>query len=179
MMVAKPAQPAVAPHGSTRIPAIASRSFSPRATRLPLPTNHPQALLRKRLPGAAPTPRRSRSRVPAAGATGRDVRAQSVSNSDSWPPSRRVDFGHATQRGEKARPRLPSFIQRFFAFLHELVKPPSPLPGLFDPRPLDQSALFHPVERRIERRRVKLQHALRPLFDQLGDFIAVARPVFD
>src|SRR5215510_14577536 len=150
-VVAKPALPAAVPPGSIHIPATANHTLARRALRLPLLTSHRRARLRRRLPDAAPVPRRFRSRVLAAGARPPDVRARCGSNSDSWRPSRRVDFCHAVQRGEKVRPRLPLLAQRFFALRHELVIPPPPLPGLFDPRAFDQAAFFHPVEQRVER----------------------------
>ena len=55
----------------------------------------------------------------------------------------------------------------------------APLPGLLDPAPLDQPAGFHPVEQRIERGGVKGQDAVRPLLDQLGDLVAVARALLE
>src|SRR5262249_18296244 len=140
MMAVKPAQPMAVPPDSIRIPATASRNIARRASRLPLPINHRRARLRMWLPGAAPVPRRFRSRLRAPAPTPPDVGARCGSNSDSLCDSRRVDFGHAIQRGKKFRPRLPLFIQRLFAFRHELVIPPPALPGLFDPRPFDQAA---------------------------------------
>src|SRR6187431_380124 len=47
------------------------------------------------------------------------------------------------------------------------------LAGFLDPAPFDPAAFLEPVQRRVERREREAQAAAGPLFDQLGDFIAV------
>src|SRR5215208_5554241 len=48
---------------------------------------------------------------------------------------------------------------------------PPPLARFFDPAALNPAALFQPVEKRVKRGDVKLQHAFRTRFDQLADLV--------
>jgi hypothetical protein len=64
------------------------------------------------------------------------------------------------------------------AFGGDLVVPLAPLPGLLDPAAGNERAFFEPVEHRVQRRDVKLQHPAGPFVDQLSDFVAVPGAVF-
>src|ERR1019366_8485714 len=56
---------------------------------------------------------------------------------------------------------------------------PAALAALFDPSALNPAAFFKGIQQGVERRRVKTERALRSLFDQLADFVAVAGEGFE
>ena len=61
----------------------------------------------------------------------------------------------------------------------QAVEAAAPLASLFDPSPLQPSALFQAIEQGIERGDVELELSVRALLDQLADFVAVPGPRFE
>src|SRR5206468_9090557 len=55
----------------------------------------------------------------------------------------------------------------------------APLSGPLDPAAVDQPSVFETIERRIQRRGMKGDRAVRPLLDQLADFVAVPLPFIE
>src|SRR3989441_2627659 len=80
----------------------------------------------------------------------------------------------AIQRQEERVPRRTLCRERFSARAREAVVAPTPLSRTLDPAPVDQALVFKAIERRVQRRGVKGDGAVRPFFDQLADFVAVA-----
>jgi hypothetical protein len=59
------------------------------------------------------------------------------------------------------------------------VATPPALPGFLHPAALQPAAFLEPIEQGIERRDVELHPSARARFDQLADFVAVARARLD
>src|SRR5215213_5835404 len=97
----------------------------------------------------------------------------------SRSPSLRDDTRHAVERGEELAPGIALRGEHFSPFRCQLVIAAAALPGLLHPLPLNPSAFLHPVEQRVQRSYVELQHPPGPLPDQLRDLIAVPRGVLD
>src|ERR1035438_7774003 len=85
----------------------------------------------------------------------------------------------AIDRVHKFGPRAALLLEDCLALRRELVISASPLTGLFHPAARDEAALFQPVEQRIKRGDIELEHAIRSLFDLLADLVPVARTVLD
>ena len=81
----------------------------------------------------------------------------------------------STNRRQSARCSASTFRPGF----GDAVIAAPPLAGLFDPSPLDPPALFHAVERRVERGQREAEVAVRSLLDQLRNLVAVMPLVLD
>ena len=86
---------------------------------------------------------------------------------------------HLRERGHEPPPVLALFRQHRAAGVGDAVIAPPPLAGLFHPASLDPAAILHPVERGVEGGQREPQVAVRSLFDQLGNLVAVMRFVLD
>ena len=61
----------------------------------------------------------------------------------------------------------------------QLVVAPPPLARALDPSTVDEALVLEPVQRGIERRDVEVDGAVRPLFDEPADLVAVARTLLE
>src|SRR5437870_4495536 len=86
---------------------------------------------------------------------------------------------HAVQRVEERAPAPALGVEHFLARSRETVETPPAAAAALHPFAGDQAAAFQAVERRIERRHVERDGAVRPLVDQLGDFVTVAVAFFE
>jgi hypothetical protein len=77
---------------------------------------------------------------------------------------------------DKHLPATTLRSQNFSPLWRQAVIAPPPLPALLHPSALNPTALFQPIEQRIERRRVEAERPSGTLFDQFADVVAVARP---
>src|SRR3989442_15476903 len=82
--------------------------------------------------------------------------------------------GDTVQRQEDRVTGGMLFRERASARPREAVITAPPLPSTFDPASFDQALLFEAIERRIQRGGVKRDGAVRSLFDQLADLVAMA-----
>src|SRR5215207_8589941 len=87
------------------------------------------------------------------------------------------DARHAVERVEELLPRVALRGQDPPPLGRQLVITAAALAGLLHPLPLDVAAPLQAVEQRVERGDVELEHAVGALADELGDLVAVARPV--
>src|SRR5438046_6321315 len=85
---------------------------------------------------------------------------------------RMTNARHAVQRGEERAPASTLRVEHGLPLGGNPVEAAPPRAGFLDPAALDQSAPLQPVERRVQRRDVELQRAVRSLIDQLGDLVA-------
>src|SRR5918994_4128564 len=90
-----------------------------------------------------------------------------------------ADASDAPQRQEELLPQAAPRRQDVPPFRADPVVPSPALARLLDPAPLDPASALHAVEGRVEGGRVEPQRPLRPRLDELGDLVAVARPLFD
>ena len=77
------------------------------------------------------------------------------------------------ERLEELAPQLATLAQHGAAGRRQAIEAPSPLARSFDPPAFRPAALFELVEKWIQGRRLKLETALGPLFDQLGNLVPV------
>src|ERR1019366_2098721 len=89
------------------------------------------------------------------------------------------DSGDAADGLDERLPALPLGSQDLAPLRGQPVIAPAALAALLDPSALDPTALFEAIQQRVKRRRVKTERALRSLFDQLADFVAVAGRSFE
>ena len=73
--------------------------------------------------------------------------------------------GHPIERGKEILPGFALLHEYFLSRGSELVKTSTALSGLLDPAPLNETALLQPIEQRVERSDVKLQHSFGTPFD--------------
>src|SRR5262249_40589042 len=85
--------------------------------------------------------------------------------------------GDSPNRFYKFAPAVTTGRQDLFAGARKSIISPLTLPGLFQPTATDPSPRLQSVEQRVKRRNAEPQGASRAQFDQLPDFISVARPV--
>src|SRR5262245_56272193 len=90
-----------------------------------------------------------------------------------------VDYGDAAGGVGERAPRAALALEDLRARRRDLVVATPALPRLLDPAPLNPSALLEAIEQRIERGDAKLQHTVRPRFDQLAQVVAVTRLIFE
>src|SRR5262245_56962807 len=93
--------------------------------------------------------------------------------------SRMFRLRDASDRLDEVAPGVALNRQHSTAFWREAVIATPALSRPFDPLSVNPAALLEAIEERIERRDVKLQAAVRPAFDQLADFVAMAAALFD
>src|SRR5947207_13170143 len=92
---------------------------------------------------------------------------------------RRIDPSDAIERRKEIGPGLPLFVENLApGGCHFVVAPPA-LSRFLNPASLNPPARLEPVEHRIERCDVKLEHGFGTLLDQLRDLVVVARPVIN
>jgi hypothetical protein len=85
----------------------------------------------------------------------------------------------AVQRPEEVLPGRAFLGQDAAARRRDAIAAAPARPGALDPAALDEAAILEPVQRRIERRDVEAELALRPLTDQPADVVAVPGLVLD
>src|SRR6476661_6014100 len=92
--------------------------------------------------------------------------------------SRRRHAGDAVECVEEVAPDLSPYAEHGPPLGGEAIEAAAALAGLLHPAPFDPAALFELVQKRVQRRRLELEPAVRPLVDQLRDFVAMPlRPV--
>src|ERR1019366_3331169 len=89
------------------------------------------------------------------------------------------DSGDAADGIDEGLPALALGGQDFAPLRGQPVIASPALAALLDPAALNPAAFFEAIQQRVERRRVKTERAVRPLFDQLADFVAVAGQGFE
>src|ERR1044072_4351738 len=89
------------------------------------------------------------------------------------------DPGHASYRLDESLPALSLAIQERRSSSRQAVITTTTLRGLLDPAAFDEPSLLESVEQRIERRHAEAQRPARARLDQLGDRVAMPRPVLE
>ena len=74
---------------------------------------------------------------------------------------------------DEGAPAGALFAQHPTALRGQLVIAAAALPGFLHPAPVDPALAFEPVEKRVERGDVELQHAVGPFGDEPGQVVAV------
>src|SRR5688572_13110365 len=90
-----------------------------------------------------------------------------------------TDPGDTAQRHDELFPAAALAGEHAAAGGRDAVEAAAPLARLLDPAPLNQLPALEAIEHGIERGDVELEHALRSLFDQLADLVAVPGAVLD
>src|SRR5258708_33089287 len=90
-----------------------------------------------------------------------------------------VEPREAVERLDKLAPRAALVGESAPARARQAIEPFPPLTGLFDPLAFYQALALQAVQHRVQRGDVKLQLAVRSGFDQLRQFVAVARAFFE
>src|SRR5215510_13262875 len=85
---------------------------------------------------------------------------------------------HAVDGSDERLPDRALRGQYLPAVFCQLVIAPPPLPGFLHPLALNPAALFQPVEQRIKRSRVELEHAIRAPLDQFAELVTVPHSSF-
>src|SRR5438552_17959460 len=91
----------------------------------------------------------------------------------------RLDSRHAIEGGEEVGPGLTLLGQDFSTRGSQFVIPPAALPGFFNPAALNPPASLQAIEQGVQRGYMKLQDALPPLLDELGEWVAASGAFFD
>jgi len=91
----------------------------------------------------------------------------------------RCDSSNVVESGEKVLPCAALLDQDLMSGGCDLIETAAPLSGLLNPATLDQRAFFEAVKKRVERGNVKLEHAVRAGFDELGNLVPMASAFFD
>src|SRR5688500_17531038 len=94
-------------------------------------------------------------------------------------PSRVPHARHLTQRFDESLPVLALVGEHLAAGFGDAVVTAPALAGLLDPSPLDPLAVFHAVQRGVERGEGEADRPAGSLVDQAGDFIAVTAAIFE
>src|SRR5690348_16178291 len=76
-------------------------------------------------------------------------------------------------------PAVPLCLERPLTTCRDAVVAPPPLTGLLHPSPLDPPSALHAIEHRVQRRDVKVQHAVGARLDQPAQIVAVPRLVLE
>src|SRR5450759_852300 len=84
------------------------------------------------------------------------------------------DSGDSVDGLHEGLPALPLGSQDFPSLRGQPVIAPPALAALLHPSALNPAALLQAIQQRVERCRVKTERALRSLFDQLADLVAMA-----
>src|SRR5918993_1072302 len=95
------------------------------------------------------------------------------------PQSGILDSRDEMQPLEKLLPDRAVALERLASRGGEAVVTASTLSCLLDPEPVQESLLLHPVERRIERGDMKVDHPLRALANQPRQIVAMPVLLFE
>src|SRR5207237_2462882 len=90
-----------------------------------------------------------------------------------------TDTRDAIQRDEELVPDAALPREHLTSLARDAVVAAPSLAALLDPSSFDQSAVLQPIERRVERRHVKIDGPFGPVGDQASDLVAMALPVLE
>src|SRR5690348_16542904 len=90
-----------------------------------------------------------------------------------------LDSRNAPYRFCELQPTLPLRRQHLASRRRQPIKTPPPLPGFLHPAALNPTTPFEPVQQRIQGRHLKRERPLRTRRNQLADFIAMPRALFN
>src|SRR2546423_13690955 len=87
--------------------------------------------------------------------------------------------GDTADRLDEFTPTFPLGFQNLFAGGCEPVITATALTGFLHPAATDPAALFQAVEERIKGSHIETKRAAGAQFDELSEFVAMPRPIFD